>query len=311
MTTPIWLGVDVGGTTTEVLAIDATGRDLGRLVVPTTAGGGEAVTATIVSAVEHVVAELDRAPTGLGVGIPGQVDPVAGDVQLAVNLRIDAESWQLASTLTERTGIPAVVENDVRVGALGALQHLRVDRPTLSDLVYLSVGTGIAAGVIVDGRLQRGHSGMAGEIGHVLTAGDEACACGLRGCLETVAAGPAIARLWSAGDADHLFTAAGRGETEAAAVAGPVIDHLVTGLRWLVACHDPELVALGGGVGGSTPLLGLIQQRLQDLGERSQLARRLLEPQRVVSLPASVGVGARGAAALAARRLEDVQSPTG
>lgn len=310
MTAPIWLGVDVGGTTTEVIAVDADGRDHGHVVVPTTVGGGAQVTATIVAAVERVMVGLDRRPAGIGVGIPGQVDPVAGNVQLAVNLRIDQQPWQLATTLTERTGLRTVVENDVRAGALGALQHLRRDRPDLRDLVYLSIGTGIAAGIILDGRLQRGHGGMAGEIGHVVASGVIECACGLQGCLETVAAGPAITRAWRGGDADDLFSAAAAGQLRATAVAEPIVASLVTGLRWLVACHDPELVAIGGGVGGTAPLLGLIHARLRDLGERSQLAHRLLDPQRVVSLPASVGVGARGAAVLAARRLEDVQSPT-
>lgn len=311
MTARCWLGVDVGGSTTEVLAVDGDGLELDRLVVPTSAAGGEAVTTTIVDAVERVTARVGQQPAGIGVGIPGQVDPMVGVVQLAVNLHIGDENWQLATTLTERTGLPAVVENDVRVAALGALAHLRGEHPALSDLVYLSVGTGISAGVVSDGRLHRGHSGMAGEIGHVVVWGEAECACGLRGCLETVAAGPAISRAWNGGEADDLFGAASRGEADATAVAAPIVDHLVTGLRWLVACHDPELVALGGGVGGTRPLLGLIQTRLTELGERSPLARRLLDPQRVVSLPASVGVGARGAAALAARRLEDLQSPTG
>ena len=90
------------------------------------------------------------------------------------------------------TGVPTLVENDVNAAAFGASMVMGC-----ADLAYLSIGTGVAAGLIFDGRLRRGAHGVAGEIGHLpVDPGGPACECGQRGCLETVASGAAIARRW-------------------------------------------------------------------------------------------------------------------
>ena len=111
-----------------------------------------------------------------------------------------------------------MVENDVRAAALGL--HRRSVLGQIDDLAYLAIGTGVSAGVIIDGRLHRGARGLAGEIGHVIVDPDGArCACGQNGCLETLVSGSAIVR------ANH----------EADAVARAVLDatnrrlpHIVT-----------------------------------------------------------------------------------
>ena len=103
-----------------------------------------------------------------------------------------ASGCRCATELEARLGVPVAVENDVNVATLGA-----VALSGIRDLVYLSIGTGLAAGLVLDGTLRRGATGAAGEIGHVpIDPLGAVCQCGQRGCLETVASGRALAEAW-------------------------------------------------------------------------------------------------------------------
>src|SRR6476646_3669484 len=189
------VGVDIGGSKIAVLVVDRDERVLARQVAPTAAGAPERAVDEIAAVVANALYDADATNddiSAIGVGVPGRVDPLTGTVTLAVNL-----GWQdlpLGTRLEERFGRPCVVENDVRAAALG-LHRRRVVGP-IDDLAYLAVGTGVSAGVILDGRLHRGARGLAGEIGHVIVEpGGAPCACGQHGCLETLVSGSAIARL--------------------------------------------------------------------------------------------------------------------
>ena len=236
----------------------------------------------------------------IGVGVPGQVDPEAGTVSLAVNLGIDGRPYPLAAAVADQLGRPVVLENDVRAAALGASLALGVT----GSLALLAIGTGISAGLVVDGRIRRGRDGMAGEIGHAPVAAGPRCACGLDGCLEALAAGPAIAAAWPQGGdraADGLFAAALAGDAAAVAAAAPLVRHLTTGVTWLLVTWAPDVLVLGGGAGATPALLPLLQAELSQRAARSALARRVLDPDRLVSLPPQLAAGALGAAALATR----------
>ncbi len=137
---------------------------------------------------------VDRASViGVGIGIPGPVDRERGTAGSATIL----PGWvgiQIAGAMEERLGLPVEIENDANLGALAELTW-GAGR-NCSNFAYIKAATGIGAGLVLDGRLLRGASGTAGEIGH--TTLDEAgalCYCGNRGCLETVASGPAILAL--------------------------------------------------------------------------------------------------------------------
>ena len=153
--------------------------------------------------------------------MPGLVDVERGAVKHAVNLGVDGDWLPLGDLLADGSGVPVVVENDVNAATLGAAALSGAD-----DLVYLSIGTGLAAGLVLDGRLRRGEHGAAGEIGHVpVDPTGVLCQCGQRGCLETIASGSALAAAWPSGDvppAQALFAAAPAGDPAAIAVAGPV-----------------------------------------------------------------------------------------
>ena len=174
------------------------------------------------------------------------VDSDAGAVRHAVNLGIDGNGVALGAALAESLGVPVGVENDVNAAAVGAAALLGAD-----DLVYLSIGTGIAAGAVLDGRLRRGANGAAGEIGHLAVDPDgPRCACGQRGCLETVASGAAIGRRWpGSGGAPFrsLLAAAADGDAEAAALRDEVARRLADAVSVLGLLLDPAVVAIGGG----------------------------------------------------------------
>ena len=202
-----FVGLDVGGTKIEALVVDQLLAVRGKTNLPTDTSSGAAVVESISGTLNQVLFEAQLAPqqvAAIGIGIPGQIQ--AGFVKHAVNLNL--ESFPLARTLSARFGTPVVLENDVRAAALGAYLYFH-DREPIESMAYLGIGTGISAGVVLQGKLHRGSNGMAGEIGHaVVGPNGPRCNCGAYGCLEAVAAGPAIAlqaiQVVSAGESTHL-----------------------------------------------------------------------------------------------------------
>jgi len=188
------VGVDIGGSKVAVLVVDADDAVRAHRSVPAASSEPDEAIAQIAAVIREAVGDAGGAladVAAVGLGVPGRVDSTTGDVTFAVNL-----GWQhlpLGRRLETVLGIPCVVENDVRAAAVGLYRGGGYGR--VKHLIYLGIGTGISAGVVLDGRLHRGVRGMAGEIGHVVLDPDgAACACGLRGCFETIAAGAGIAR---------------------------------------------------------------------------------------------------------------------
>jgi glucokinase len=317
-----FVGVDIGGTSMEAVVVDASDRVIGQAVLRTGLAGGDKLTSTAIAAIDEA---LERSALrrdgigGIGIGVPGQVDVETGIVRMAMNLNID-DGLTIGPSIGREFGVPTSVENDTRAAAVGAHDFMARLVPDLRSIAYLGIGTGISAGLVIDGRVHRGRDGLAGEIGHVVVVdGGPLCRCGLSGCLEAVAAGPAIGRLWPGGDgraAEDLFRAAAAGNATAARAADTVSGHLVRAIQWLAMAYGADLVVLGGGVGSiGGPFLSAIRDRLGGLADRSDLARRVIPPDRVVSMPAGYPTGAIGAALVARRRLppggaEEVGRPT-
>jgi len=302
------IGVDVGGTSTEAVVIDPIGGVLASSHVATRTPGGAAVLSSIVAAIDHLSWTLPI--DAVGVGMPGQVDNTTGTVRLAVNLGIDDQPFPLAERLSDSQGLPVLVENDVRAAAFGVFDQLRQTGDDPGDLALLSLGTGVAAGVVIDGAIHRGATGMAGEIGHVVVdRTGSLCRCGQTGCLETVVSGPAIAAAWrSAGQhtpASSLFAAAAHGDQIASKLADEVTAHLATAIHWLAAAYDVDTIVLGGGLAGAgQPLLDAVRYALTTTAGSSDLATRTLDPNRIRLSPPGGPHGARGAALLAARTFD-------
>lgn len=262
------VAVDVGGTSIKAGVLEAAGRldAVDRTATPAAGADGAAV----LDAVEAIVRRLaDGAqPAAVGVVVPGIVDDATGVAVHSENL-----GWAdvpLRDVLAKRLGCPVAVGHDVRAGGLA--EHRAGALRGASDGVFLPVGTGIAAALILDGRVFSA-DGYAGEIGHVSVGHDLPCACGGRGCLEAIASAAAVARRYAAATGT---TVAGsrdvadlvrRGDPAAVAVWDDALDALAYGLSMLTGLLAPSVVAIGGGLGESAdlvlrPLAGRLAARL-------------------------------------------------
>jgi predicted NBD/HSP70 family sugar kinase len=215
---------------------------------------------------------------------------------------------RLAALVGDATGLPTVVEHDARAAAAWLYQ-----RDGTANLAYLSLGTGISAGLVLGGLLLDGATGLAGEIGHVIADPDgPVCACGLRGCLEAVAAGPAIARLAreryeasgtavpAGATAGWVFDAATRGDEIAMSVVTTVAGHLARAMRALVLGYGIDRIVVGGGVAAAGD--ALLEPILEAIAEERRVSPLVDAAFSVVTidvLSPELNAGARGAAAIA------------
>ena len=268
------VGGDLGGTRFRAVLADHQGNVVERVSTLTRAAEGR--DAVIGRILEHVRRLGDIAGAGnvagIGIGAPGPLNPWTGVVLSPPNL----PGWidvPLQKILEDAFGAPAWIDNDANLAAL-AENRFGAARGA-SSLVYITVSTGIGGGVIDRGRLIRGATGQAGEIGHSTIVPDgPRCGCGNLGCLEALAAGPAIARaaaeLLRAGapsslraaspDPDAVTTelvvqAAERGDALALDVLTRAATYLGIGVATVVALFNPEIVVLGGGVTNAGELL--------------------------------------------------------
>jgi glucokinase len=297
----VTIGVDVGGTTVAAGLVTADGQVLEHVQAPTHARGPG-------SALETIVEVLDRlrdrarargvAVSGVGVGIPGTVDAERGVVGVDVNYVPELAGAPLAERLGARVDAPVFVDNDVNALVLaewawGAGRGAR-------SLVMLALGTGVGGGIVLDGRLQRGAAGSAGELGHVPIDFDgPPCICGGRGCLKAFVSGTDIARraeerLGRPVGAAEVFQLAATGQAEAAAIVDEVCRALGAGLAVIVNGLNPERVLLAGSVAKSLrPLEARIRASLADYAFAAAIAATRLE---ILSLDKDATV--RGGAAL-------------
>ena len=296
----LFVGVDVGGSKIAVLVVDAALDVCSRHTIPTSVGEPDEAAGQIASAIDTALAGAGasiRDVRAIGVGVPGRVDPATGVVSLAVNL-----GWHrlpLRERLEAILGAPVAIENDVRAAAAGIL-----DRGTLGDVrdfIYLSVGTGISAGVVIDGAVHRGTRGLAGEIGHIVVDADgPVCPCGLRGCLETIASGPAIARAAGDGTAADVYAAAAAGDPTATAVVDRAGAALARAIHGLVMTYDVERIVLGGGVSrGGAVFIDPILRELDAMRAASELATDMLPADVVAVSPDGGDVGTWGGISIA------------
>jgi glucokinase len=253
------LGIDIGGTTVKGARVDAGGAVLATDSRPTPDSSG-ALTSAVVSLAESLRAEDTVA---VGVACPGVLDD--GVVRFAANLPWRDES--VRDPLSASLGLPVVLCRDVAAAALAESARVTGD-----DVLFVWLGTGIAAAHVAGGTLREGATGRAGELGHVPVYPDgEPCACGQRGCLEAYSSAASIARRYSAragGAATAEQVVAGLGADVAAdAVWDEAVDALALALATDVLVNDPAVIVLGGGLAQAgdalfSPLVAALQSRL-------------------------------------------------
>ena len=246
MTAPRVIGVDVGGTKILAGLLDGEGRVLERHEVETPTGSQDALLDGLVAAVGALPADGVGA---IGFGLPSRIDRRTGATLGSVNIPLRELSFR--DVMAERLRLPTAVDNDANVAAL-AEWRLGAGRGT-SDLVMLTLGTGVGGGLVLDGRPYRGWA----ELGHVVVvAGGEPCqgTCTGHGHLEAVASGTAAdraaQRLWG-GDAgaEELVERARAGDDEARAALAEIGRLLGAAIGSFVNVFGPEVVVIGGGFG--------------------------------------------------------------
>jgi glucokinase len=271
------LGIDIGNTNHTLALVDSGGAPLEIVRGLTDPEGGPPA---LLSSVQSLAAELfadaqDRGlrVLGAGVGFGGPVDFPTGIVALS-HQTAGWDSFPLRDALTDLLEIPVILDNDANAGGLG--EFLFGAARGARDAVYYNIGTGIGGAVILDGKLRRGVTSLAGELGHTtVLPGGPICTCGQRGCLEAVSSGAAIARRIEAVDLEwkdrkatpaDFFPLVESGSEPARRLLDEVVDGLAISIRNILHTLNPEVIVLGGGVsrGGETlldPLREAVQQR--------------------------------------------------
>lgn len=261
-----YIGIDLGGTNVAAGIVDGEGRLLSKTSVPCPRGA-EPIADTIAQAArlaaEKAGVEVSQA-RGVGLASPGSIDPEGGVVLHAYNLELDHAP--LADMVTRRLGLPALLENDANAAALGEfVAGAGVGR---KSLVAITLGTGVGAGAVLEGKLYTGFNYSAMEAGHtVIRRGGRQCTCGRKGCWEAYASATGLIRstreameanpdsgLWKAAPTlDQVngktpFDAAQAGDPVAQAVLDEYIEDLGCGLANIINILQPEVLCIGGGI---------------------------------------------------------------
>ncbi len=270
------IGIDVGGTNVKIALVDDSGKIIYSNSVPTRAEMGYEYTVNnIKQAIYDLLKETKleaKEIEGIGFGFPGQVDYKSGVVRLAPNI----PGWvdvPIAKMIEDEFHIPTRVDNDVRCAALGELKYGA--GKGCENLICITVGTGIGSGLIVNGKLVRGASNAAGEIGHIKLQIHDGpiCGCGDTGCMEAFASGPAIVamaeeyilggkstkyrEMANGGDITPFIVAeaAKAGDPVARRIFSRIGEYIGIGMASVVNLLNPEKIIIGGGVADAGDIL--------------------------------------------------------
>jgi glucokinase-like ROK family protein len=298
------IGVDLGGTRMFGAIADLAGNVIEEVDIREHGTKGEESFNGLAELIDRLLASPQRCGRpvrGIGVGAPGITRHREGVVTWAYAL--GWKEFPLRSRLAERYSLPVIVDNDVNLAALGEL-WFGAGQNAL-NMVLITLGTGIGAGIIIDGALYRGSHEASGEIGHMIP-GREFLGQSYEefGALESVASGTGVAEragraLLGSGNtnrsggpmAEEVFEEARRGQAWAKAVVDETVDYLAIAVANVSVSFDPELIVLGGGMSGSADLL--VEPVLRRLrGSLPTLPRLLVSPlgRRAAAMGAIVNV---------------------
>jgi glucokinase len=324
------IGIDIGGTKVAGGLVNPKGRLVKSMIVPTRAEKGfETSFHQIVHLIERLVQQAGGKPNVAGIGVcaPGPLNPKTGLVINPPNL----PGWrnvQLAQRIREHFGLPAMVENDAN--AAGLAEVLFGAAVGYRDVFYVTVGTGIGTGIIIDKKIYHGKNGVAGEGGHVSIdyRSPYRCGCGTLGCIEALASGPSMARRARVllaqehtlpsllRDLTHghldlitpvmIENAARRGDRVAKTIIEETGFYLGVWLAGMITLFDPEAIVIGGGVSRiGRPLFDKIRQTIPHHTINRLFARRT--PLLAAKLQKNVGVF--GAASLFLPSDQEAEAP--
>ena len=265
-------GIDLGGTTVKIAYFEETGKMLEKWEIPTvTANGGAQILPDIAQSIRDFLDAnhiSDTAILGLGIGVPGPVN-AKGVVNRCVNLGWGV--FNIAETLASLTGFPVRAGNDASVAALG--EYWKGGGQGCDNMVFVTLGTGVGGGIVVEGNLLHGADGSGAEIGHICVNPQETlrCNCGNYGCVEQYCSATGIVRLAKRYLAESqtettlrgvenltckdIFDAAKAGDAAANAILDQVYRYMGLFLANVCSTVNPEAVVIGGGVSKAGDML--------------------------------------------------------
>ncbi|SNZ03500.1 transcriptional regulator, MarR family [Terribacillus aidingensis] len=242
------IGVDAGPETVDCILTTLTGEVIGTISRNLQVYTNREFLKQLSQAVDYLLESYSvkrEHILGIGIAMHGVVDAEAGIGQVAPILKL--HNIPIKQEMESAFGVPVKVENDARAMALGEAWFGKYD--TYETIVAVNIGSGIGAGIIIQGRLLHGAAGLAGEFGHMsIDLNGEICACGNRGCLQTFASGPAIAKRAGMISGEAVYQAAVRGEETARNILQETGRTLGIGLINLIHLLNPDRIILGGGV---------------------------------------------------------------
>jgi len=279
------IGIDLGGTKIEAMALDSDGGVLLRHRIATPAGDAPATIAAIRDLVEAVETRLGGTGT-VGVGTPGSLSPATGLMRNANSTCLNGLA--LDRLIADALGRPVRIANDANCFALSEA----ADGAGAGAAVVFGVilGTGVGGGLVIDGKILTGRNAVGGEWGHnplPWPVGDERpgpdCYCGRTGCIETFLSGPGMARDHLAQTGEDLSglaiaTNAAAGDMAAHATLDRYIDRLARGLAHVVNLVDPDVIVLGGGLSNLSLLYEAVPARWGHWIFSDTVATRLVPP---------------------------------
>ena len=257
-------GIDVGGMSVKFAIVDETGTIIERWSIPTNlADAGSHIPDEMISSINEKLASFPEPIVAIGAGIPG---PVNGeDAVRAVNL-----GWgnmPLGNILREGTGLPVALINDANAAAVGEV-WMGGEGSVTGNSIFVTLGTGVGGGIIIDGKIVGGDHGCGGEIGHipVVAPSERVCGCGNVNCLECYASATGIIKnanelAEKAGEerrftkGEEIFEEVKQGGATATAARDMTVDYLARALAGIMATVDPSEVIVGGGLSGAGDLL--------------------------------------------------------
>ena len=262
-----YAGIDLGGTNIAAGIVDENGKMLKSMSIPTNAGRDYREIIKDMAELVKTLAENADLPISeikaVGIGCPGSIDSERGVCEYSNNIKM--QHADLAGEFKKHLNLPVYLENDANAAALGEYE---INAKGSRSFVFVTLGTGIGGGVIIDGEIFRGFNGVGAEPGHtVINVGGEQCTCGRKGCWEAYASVTALIRQTKAAMEKHpesmmceiaekegkvsgltSFLAAKAGDKYANEVVSKYFEYIAEGITNLVNIFQPEKLAIGGSI---------------------------------------------------------------
>ncbi|GFP78525.1 ROK family protein [Clostridium fungisolvens] len=305
------IGIDLGGTKISTALSDFNGNVVSQSIIATDAHEGEAaVLGRIIKTVEDVIenGKVDVVQVkAIGIGSPGPLDAKTGIIITTPNLPF--KNFDLVSPIREKFQIPVYLDNDANVAAIG--EFMFGAAKGTENMVYFTVSTGVGGGAVLNGKIYRGNTSNALEIGHATVAPDgPRCNCGNIGCLEATSSGTAIGkrakealeskvdtslRKYKSVTSAEVFAEAAAGDAISQDIINNALNYLGIGVANAISIFDPEMIIIGGGVSKAGKI---VFDKVQEVVNK-RCFKNMAEACKIVPAGLGTDAGVIGAVALA------------